>query len=118
MLIENNTSNLYFGVKLSTVNVLETTCLRTMTSETISDLKPVIDAFGRMNGKKATGHVGYRYYLKKIGDDIVQKYPQIADATRDIKSFIVNNPKASKSEIYNYSQQYIDKLGETIDIII
>ena len=114
----NNISDINFGTKLPTVNVLETTCLRTMKSETITDLKPVIDAFGRMNGKKATGHVGYRYYLEQIGRDIVQKYPQIAEATADIKSFMANNPKASKGEIYEYSKQYIDKLGETIDIII
>ena len=114
----NYDQSINFGTKIPTINVLETTCLRTMQSETISDLKPVIDAFGRMKGKKATGHVGYRYYLEQIGRDIVQKYPQIAEATVDIKSFMVNNPKASKGEIYEYSKQYIDKLGETIDIII
>ena len=84
----NNSSDINFGAKLPTVNVLETTCLRTMKSETIVDLKPVIDAFGRMDGKKATGHVGYRYYIEQIGKDIVQKYPQIAEAPADIKSFI------------------------------
>lgn len=114
----NNISDINFGAQLSTINVLETTTLRMMKSETIADLKPVIDTFGRMNGKKATGHVGYRYYIEQIGKDIVEKYPEIAKATADIKSFMANNPKATKSEIYKYSQQYIDKLGETIDIII
>lgn len=59
MEIQNNVS---FGTKFRTVNVLETTTLRCIESDSVADLKPVIDNLWPKK-IKSTGWRGYRYFF-------------------------------------------------------
>lgn len=106
-----------FGKKVDTIKVLETASLKMIQSETVSDLKPVIDNFW---GKplKAAGSRGYRYYLKIIGGKIMEKYPEISNAIKEISDFSNKNPKAAKQDLKNFTQHIVEKLGSEIDIII
>ena len=56
MEIQNNVS---FGTKFRTVNILETTTLRCIESDSVADLKPVIDNLWPKK-IKSTGWRGYR----------------------------------------------------------
>ena len=72
-----------FNAKLNTAEVLETTSQKIFYSDGTNGLKKVIFA---LNDKpfKATGAKGYRYYAKILGDKIMNKYPQIKEATDNI----------------------------------
>ena len=115
MQINNSTPT--FCAKFRTINILETTVNRTMESETISNLRPVILELWD-KPFKATGNRGYRYFLGAIGERIISKYPNIAEATAKIKTYMANNPNAAKKDINNYAQSLIKELGEEIDIIL
>lgn len=114
MEIKNNIS---FGAKFRTVNILETTTLRCIESESVADLKPVIN--GLWPEKiKATGSKGYKYFLQNIGEKILNKYPEIANATNSLKNYIANNPLARKVELQQQAKQLIKQIGEEIDITL
>ena len=75
MQIQNNTnipSQINFGAKVSTVKVLEAATLKLTESESVADLKPIIDTFWD-KPFKAAGNRGYRYYLKVIADNLEEK---------------------------------------------
>ena len=106
-----------FGAKVDTIRVLEAATFKSITRESVSDMKPLIDALWPKK-LKATGNRGYRYYLKNIGDKIVEKYPEVADAAFDILEYCDKNPNATKKELQEFVQPYIKKLGKTMDITI
>lgn len=104
-----------FGIKTDTVKILETTTLKMIQSETVTDLKPIVDTFWK-TPLKAAGNRGYRYYLQHIGKEITDKYPEIADATENILQFLKNNP--SKQKLQEFVEPIVEKLGKTIDITL
>lgn len=114
MEIQNNVS---FGTKFRTVNILETTTLRCIESDSVADLKPVIDNLWPKK-IKSTGWRGYRYFLSEIGKQITDKYPEIAEATENMKNFITHNPNAKKIDLQQHSKSIIKTLGDEIDITL
>lgn len=114
MEIQNNIS---FGAKFKTVNILETTTLRCIESDSVADLKPVIDNLWPEKFK-ATGSKGYKYYLQAIGNKIMDKYPEVAQATEKLKTYIANNPNAKKIDLQQHSKPIIKELGKEIDITL
>lgn len=106
-----------FGINLNTVKVLEATTLKNIEAESISDLRPVIDALWPVKLKGA-GNRGYRYYLQEIGNKINDKYPEIANASLEILEFSRKNPKAKRPELQKFVEPIVKKLGETIDITL
>lgn len=58
-----------FGTKFDTIKILEASSSKIIESESISDLKPVIDTFWDKPFKGA-GNKGYRYYLQEISSRI------------------------------------------------
>lgn len=106
-----------FGAKVSTIRVLEAATFKQITRESVSDMKPLIDALWPVK-LKAVGNRGYRYYMKSIGDKVLEKYPDIADAAYEILEFTDKNPNATKIELQEFVKPMIAKLGETIDITI
>lgn len=114
MEIKNNIS---FGAKFRTVNILETTTLRCIESESVADLKPIINGLWPVK-IKATGSKGYKYFLQNIGEKILNKYPEIANATNSLKNYIANNPLARKVELQQQAKQLIKQIGEEIDITL
>lgn len=110
-----NSSQPNFCHKIKTINILEATSQKIIESDGIHELRYIIDTFTPI---KATGWRGYRYFLKNIGDRIIEKYPEIGNATQDIQAFIRKNPNVKKCELRQYCQKHIDELGETIDIVL
>ncbi len=111
------TSNIQFTAKLNTVKLLETTTFKIIERESISDLKPVIDSLWD-KPLKGFGKGGYRYYLKIIGDKLLNKYPQLQEATYSILNFTDKNPNATKKELQEFVSPIIKKLGDTMDVTI
>jgi len=118
MEINNKITNTpYFGIKLNTASVLETTSQRIFYNTGTDGFKEVIFA---LNDKpfKATGSKGYVYFAKVIGKQITDKYPEIAEATKKILKIYEENPDVKKAEVAKKIQPIIDKLGQTVDITI
>jgi len=116
MEIRNNT-NLSFGTRVKTVNVLEAATLKCIESESVADLRPFIDTFWHTK-IKATGHRGYRYFLKEIAGKITAKYPEIKVAADEITAHSNKYPYLPKKELQQFVKPIINTLGETIDITI
>lgn len=110
-----NSYNPTFGTKFNTVKILETTTLKFIEPEGVSGLRPVIDTFWG-EPFKAAGNRGYKYYLEKIGQRIVEKHPNIAEATEQILEFTRQNPQANKQELKEFVKPIIEKLGKEVDI--
>lgn len=110
-------TKLTFGTKFNTVEVLELTTLRRINSECISEQKKFIDEFWD-KPFKAAGNRGYRYYMQIIGEKIMNKYPEIAKATKDIENYLKHNPEASKNDLKEFVKHITDKLGNEIDITL
>ena len=106
-----------FNAKLNTAEVLETTSQKIFYSDGTNGLKKVIFA---LNDKpfKATGAKGYRYYAKILGDKIMNKYPQIKEATDNIHKITAEYPYLTKKELNAKIQPMIEKIGKEIDIVI
>lgn len=115
MRIQNNISNLNFDARLNTADVLEVTSMRIFKNDGIIGIKQVVDAL-EINPNKATGWRGYKYFSQIAGKRICKKYPQISQATQEIKSWIDNNPYITKKELNEKVSPIIEKIGETIDI--
>lgn len=64
MEIQNNVS---FGTKFRTVNILETTTLRCIESDSVADLKPVIDNLWPKKLKAQVGEVT-DIFCQKLGN--------------------------------------------------
>ena len=118
MKIQNH-SNINFGIKLNTGNVLEVTSLKIFQSDGITGIKDVVNT---LNGKPANfscyGHKGFKYQAKQIGAKIMDKYPEIKSATDEIISITNKNPDMSKSELNDAVKPLIENLGKEIDITI
>ena len=106
-----------FGAKVDTIRVLEAATFKSITRETVSDMKPLIDALWPTK-LKGTGNRGYRYYLKIIGDKIVEKYPKVSDAAFEILDYTDKNPMATKKDLQEFVKTIVKELGETMDITI
>ena len=118
MQINNNLNTapvINFGAKVPTVKVLEAATLRLTESESVADLKPIIDTFWD-KPFKAAGNRGYRYYLKNIADKITAKYPEIKHAVDEINTYAQSHPMATKSDFRYIQKIIVDRLGSVVDI--
>ncbi len=106
-----------FEKKFDTIKILETTTLKCIQSETISDIVPLVKELWPVP-IKAFGNRGIRYYAQNIGNKITDKYPEIAEASLSILEFLRLNPKANKNELQKFVAQIVNKLGSSIDITI
>lgn len=118
MNINNNHGKINFGHKFETYKVLEVTTQKILKSEALAGPKEVISILSEKDISKGIGNRGYKHLAMIIGEKITQKYPQIKRTTEEIKKIIKENPKISKSELYNKSQLIINSLGNEIDITI
>lgn len=119
MMLRNCTKNNQpsFGIKLNTASVLESTSMKIFKNDGITGFKEVTQAFSP-KPIKAVGNRGYKYYAKMYGEQIVEKYPEIAAATAQILKIIRDNPDLKKAELYNKIRPIINSLGEEVDITI
>lgn len=117
MKIQNNYSNQNFKAKLDTASVLEVTSMKIFRNEGIEGFKHVVNGLSE-SPMKSTGWRGYKYFAQQAGEKIVAKYPEIEQATNEIKNILKNNPDIKKEELNKRIQPIIDKLGEVVDITI
>ncbi len=106
-----------FGIKLETAKVLEVTSQKIFASDGLNGVSEVIQALSK-EPIKATGKKGYRYFAIQTGNAIIEKYPQIAEATAEINKITAQNPYITKTELNQKVRPLIDKIGKEIDITI
>ncbi len=113
--IKNN--KISFGTRLETGKVLEVTSKKIFYSNGIEGVRDVVKALSD-KPIKATGHKGYKYFAEQIGFKILQKYPQIAEATEKINQITTLNPHIKKGDLAREIAPLIEKIGKEIDITI
>ena len=96
MEIRNTLNSPNFGVRIKTESIFETTTQKIFYNTGIDGFKEVYLALG---SKKFPGHLGYAKQTEPIAAKIMEKYPEIAKATAQIKEIIKNNPNLSKTEL-------------------
>lgn len=116
MEIQNKT-NLPFCANYRTAKILEMCTLKYSESESISELRPIMNDLME-KPVKFVGNRGYRYYINNIAEKIKAKYPEIKQASDEILEFANKNPKAKRPEFKEFVAPIIKKLGEEIDITI
>lgn len=117
MQINTHYNSPYFGVKLNTTSVLEATTMKIIYNNSIEGFKEVAHALNE-TPIKATGSKGYKYYADKFGKMILEKYPQIAQATKDIQEIIEKNPNMRKKDLAKLVQPVVDRFDKQIDITL
>lgn len=115
MEIKNNTYNPYFGIKIKTESVLETTSLKIFHNTGINGMKEVYTAF---KGTKFPGHVGYKGHAEILGKEIMKKYPEIAQATKEIQEIAKQNPFLKKEDFAAKIRHIVNRFGDTVDITL
>ncbi len=119
MKVQKYNSAQSFGVKLDTAKVLEVTSMKIFKSEGIKGFDEVINALGtKPPHLKAYGNRGAKYYAELTGKKIMDKYPAIKDATKEILKITQSNSLLKKNELNKAVQPIIDRLGNEIDISI
>jgi hypothetical protein len=116
--INNSNTNINFGIKVKTADVLEATSMRIIYNDGIEGLKNIVKTFDTNTTKKNVGWRGYKYYAQNIGQRITEKYPEIAKATEEIKEILQKNPEINKKDLSKAVNPIIEKLGDTIDITL
>ena len=104
-----------FGVKIKTESLFETTSKKIFHNTGIIGFKEVCFAFGKT---KFPGHWGYAKQSEPLVKQILDKYPEIAKATAEIKELVKNNPNITKTELERKIRPIIEKFGDSVDIII
>ena len=110
-------NNINFGHKLKTVNVLEVTTQKIIQSSGLEGPKKVILTLYD-KPFKGTGHRGFKYMAENIGAKITAKYPEINEATNQIKNILKQNPDIKKQQLNELVKPIIEKIGENIDITL
>lgn len=117
MKINNHDTNINFGTKINTINVLETAAMINLNSIGTDGLKTVINAL-RETPLKATGKVGYRHYAKIYGEQICAKYPEIKAVADKLKTLKASNQNIKKAELLDSIKPDLQKLGSEVDIVL
>lgn len=86
--LQNTNQNTSFGAKISTPSVFEVTSMKIFHNDGVEGFKEVTKAL-LDKPIKATGAKGYKYYANIFGKQIMEKYPEIAKATEDIKILLL-----------------------------
>lgn len=115
MKVDNCDNKINFGVKLNTIQVIETSALMNLGSVGTDGFKAVINGL-RETPLKATGKLGYRYYAQIYGEQICAKYPEIKAVADKLQALKAANPDIKKSELLSSIDSELQNLGKEIDI--
>jgi len=117
MKIQAINTNTNFGTTLDTAKMLEVTSGKIFRSIGTDGWRDVVNAL-RDEPITATGYKGYRYFAGVYGEKICKKYPKVAQATEEVNKIFAECPNAPKEVLNQRIQPIIDRLGETIDIVV
>jgi hypothetical protein len=110
-------TNISFGEKYPTGKILEITTRKIFEPDGVMGY---IDTLKKLHGNvpKYTGHQGYNKYAKEVGDKILAKYPEIANATEDILAIAKCTKSPFAKDLKNNIQPILNKFKKEIDIVI
>ena len=113
----NNNKGLVFKQTLKTSSVLQLTTQKIFMPDGFTEMVNTIKLL-RGDLPRATGHQGYRKMAKDLGDKIIEKYPKIAEASKEIIAIYENNPFIRTKEYGEKVQPILKRFDENIDIVI
>lgn len=116
MKVQHN-SQINFGIKLPTIDVVETASVTILKDNGLEGIKNVALKLGNQP-LKFPGHQGYRHLAEIYGAKICEKYPEIAEIANRINSLKAENRFIKKDDLYRQVKPMIDKLGQEVDIEI
>lgn len=110
-------TNISFGEKYPTGKILEITTRKIFEPDGFTG---AVETAKKLHGNfpQYTGHQGYRRYVKDVGDKIIAKYPEIAQASKDIIEIAEKNNSPFAKDLKVLVQPVLDRFGKEIDIVI
>ncbi len=110
-------SNINFGEKYPTGRVLEITTRKIFEPDGVNGY---IETLKQIHGNvpRYTGNQGYKKYAEIIGEKITAKYPELAQATKDILDIASQNNYTRAKELRIKIQPILDRLDKEVDIVI
>lgn len=115
MKIQN--TNINFGQKYPTGKVLEITSRKIFESDGFFGLVETLKQVHK-NIPKYTGHQGYRRYAEEVGNKIIAKYPDIAQATKDIIEIADKHPYCYTKDLRKMVEPILNRFEKEIDIVV
>ena len=110
-------TNITFGEKYPTGKILEITTRKIFEPDGFTG---AVETAKKLHGNfpQHTGHQGYRRYVKEVGDKIIAKYPEIAQASKDILEIANRCGSPFAKDLRIMVQPVLDRFGKEIDIVI
>jgi len=110
----NNTN---FGQKYPTGRILEITTRKIFEPDGVQGY---IETLKQVHGNipRYTGHQGYKRYALEISEKILAKYPELAQATKDIIEIANNSNSLFAKDLKVLVQPVLDRFEKEIDIVI
>ena len=110
-------TNITFGEKYPTGRILEITTRKIFEPDGVTGY---IETLKQVHGNvpRYTGHQGYKRYAEEVGDKIIAKYPEIAQATHDILEIANSNSSLYSKDLKIKVQPVLDRFEKEIDIVI
>ena len=115
MKIQN--TNINFGQKYPTARILEVTSRKIFEPDGVSGY---IETLKQVHGNvpKYTGHQGYRRYAEEVGNKIIAKYPDIAQATKEIIEIAEKHPYCFTKDLGKLVEPILNRFEKEIDIVV
>ena len=115
MKIQNDSIN--FCQKYPTGRILEITTRKIFEPDGVTGY---IETLKQIHGNvpRYTGHLGYRRYAEEVGGKILNKYPDLAQATKEILEISQNVKSPFTKDLKKAVQPVLDRFEKEIDIII
>jgi len=109
--------NLNFCQKYPTGRILEITTRKIFEPDGVTGY---IETLKQVHGNvpRYTGHQGYRRYAEEVGDKIINKYTDIAAATKDILEIAQTLRSPYSKDLKQAIQPVLDRFEKEIDIVI
>lgn len=110
-------TDINFGQKYPTGRILEITTRKIFEPDGVSGY---IETLKQVHGNvpRYTGHQGYRRYAEEAGNRIIAKYPEIAQATKEITEIAEQNKNVLTKDLKRLVQPVLDRFEKEIDIVI
>lgn len=110
-------TNINFGQKYPTGRILEITTRKIFEPDGVMGY---IETLKQIHGNipRYTGHQGYKRYAEEVGNKIIAKYPEIAQATKDIIEIAEKNNLILTKDLKKMVQPVLDRFGKEVDIVI
>ena len=109
--------NINFCQKYPTGRILEITTRKIFEPDGVSGY---IETLKQVHGNvpRYTGHQGYRRYAEEVAEKILNKYPDLAQATKEILEISESITSPYTRDLKKAVQPVLDRFDKEIDIVI